>query len=45
MNGQTGKFVGDLPVDKKAYVKYLAAFFALFTSLSLLGLFLLSLII
>ena len=22
MNGQTGKFVGDLPVDKKAYWKY-----------------------
>ena len=23
MNGQTGKFVGDLPVDKKAYRKWL----------------------
>ena len=23
MNGQTGKFVGDLPVDKKAYLRYL----------------------
>lgn len=24
MNGQTGKFVGDLPLDKKAYAKWLA---------------------
>ena len=23
MNGQTGKFVGDLPVDKQAYGKWL----------------------
>ena len=23
MNGQTGKFVGDLPLDKKAYWKWL----------------------
>ena len=23
MNGQTGKFVGDLPVDKGAYMKWL----------------------
>jgi hypothetical protein len=23
MNGQTGKFAGDLPLDKKAYVKWL----------------------
>ena len=25
MNGQTGKFVGDLPVDKGIYAKYFAA--------------------
>lgn len=34
MNGQTGKFVGDLPVDKGLYVKYLlggAAIFSLIT--------------
>ena len=45
MNGQTGKFVGDLPVDKKAYFLYLAAFFGLFNAIAMLGLFLLSLII
>jgi hypothetical protein len=45
MNGQTGKFVGDLPVDKKAYFLYLAAFFGLFTAIAMLGLFILSLII
>lgn len=28
MNGQTGKFVGNLPCDKKAYFKYLTAVFA-----------------
>lgn len=28
MNGQTGKFVGDLPVDKKAYLRWLAGLFA-----------------
>lgn len=44
MNGQTGKFVGNLPLDKKAYVKWLligagiasAAVFAVMTLLSLL---------
>ena len=42
MNGQTGKFVGNLPVDKKAYYKYLfgltagisAVVFGLLTALS-----------
>ena len=29
MNGQTGKFVGDLPVDKGIYAKYFAAIAAL----------------
>ena len=28
MNGQTGKFVGDLPVDKGAYWKYFGSIFA-----------------
>ncbi len=28
MNGQTGKFVGDLPMDKKAFFKYLGLWFA-----------------
>lgn len=28
MNGQTGKFVGDLPVDNKLAAKYFAGFFA-----------------
>lgn len=44
MNGQTGKFVGNLPLDKKAYVKWLlliaaasaVGLFALLTLLSLL---------
>lgn len=45
MNGQTGKLVGDLPVDKKAYFKYLFGFFGLFTAATLLGLFLLSLLL
>ena len=26
MNGQTGKFVGDLPLDKQAYKKYFIIF-------------------
>ena len=42
MNGQTGKFVGNLPMDKKAYYKYLfgstvgisAVIFGLLTLLS-----------
>ena len=28
MNGQTGKFVGDLPIDKGAYWKYFGGIFA-----------------
>ncbi len=28
MNGQTGKFVGNLPMDISAFIKYLALFFA-----------------
>lgn len=31
MNGQTGKFVGDLPVDKGAYWKYFGIFAAVFS--------------
>ncbi len=31
MNGQTGKFVGDLPLDKKAYAKW---FFGIFAAVS-----------
>lgn len=31
MNGQTGKFVGDLPVDKGAYKKYFATYTGIFT--------------
>lgn len=30
MNGQTGKFVGDLPLDKAAYWKWVASFTAIF---------------
>lgn len=30
MNGQTGKFVGDLPVDKRAYWKWLGALSAVY---------------
>ena len=30
MNGQTGKFVGDLPLDKRAYNRWLLSFTALF---------------
>lgn len=32
MNGQTGKFVGDLPVDKGAYWKYFAKYTGIFTA-------------
>lgn len=32
MNGQTGKFVGDLPVDKKAYMKYLFGLAGIFSA-------------
>lgn len=31
MNGQTGKFVGDLPLDKKAYYKMLGIYTAIFS--------------
>ena len=30
MNGQTGKFVGELPLDKKAYWKYWGMFSGIF---------------
>lgn len=36
MNGQTGKFVGDLPVDNGKYFKYLAAFTGIFSVISYL---------
>lgn len=32
MNGQTGKFVGDLPMDKGAYKRWLLGFTALFSA-------------
>ena len=35
MNGQTGKFVGDLPVDKRAYTKWLLGLTAVFGAVSL----------
>lgn len=34
MNGQTGKFVGDLPVDKGLYGKYFAGIFAAATAVA-----------
>lgn len=34
MNGQTGKFVGDLPLDKKAYWKWWSALTAIVSTLS-----------
>ena len=42
MNGQTGKFVGDLPVDRKAYWLWWLLFFAIFGVLAffILGFFL-----
>lgn len=43
MNGQTGKFVGDLPVDKAAAAKWLAVLTAIFSVVSYLGVFLLDL--
>ena len=45
MNGQTGKFVGDLPMDKGAFIKYLSLFFGISASVSMLGLYLLSLLL
>ncbi len=44
MNGQTGKFVGDLPLDKKAYAKWLCIWTAIFSSVALAFQFVLSLI-
>ena len=41
MNGQTGKFVGNLPVDKKKYWLFFTMFFAIFGALALALLFLL----
>lgn len=41
MNGQTGKFVGDLPMDKKAYLRYFLMFFAGITAAALAALWLL----
>ena len=32
MNGQTGKFVGDLPMDKGAYCRKLFAMAGIFTA-------------
>ena len=40
MNGQTGKFVGDLPLDKKAYWRWLAALTAIFGALAFAVIFL-----
>lgn len=34
MNGQTGKFVGDLPVDNVAYLKYLGVLTGIFSLIS-----------
>ncbi|MBR5135260.1 MAG: hypothetical protein IKV35_06650 [Clostridia bacterium] len=34
MNGQTGKFVGDLPLDKKAYWKWFFGLTGIFTALT-----------
>lgn len=44
MNGQTGKFVGNLPLDKKAYAGYFASFFAGLSAISFLALWLISLL-
>ncbi len=41
MNGQTGKFVGNLPVDKKKYWLFWLMFFGIFGALAILILFLL----
>lgn len=41
MNGQTGKFVGDLPLDKRAYWKYFTMIFGIVTALALGALWLL----
>jgi len=44
MNGQTGKFVGDLPMDKAAYWKWLGGLTAAFGAVAYLILFLLNLL-
>ncbi|NLX64710.1 MAG: hypothetical protein GX022_08070 [Clostridiaceae bacterium] len=44
MNGQTGKFVGDLPLDKAAYWKWLVGLTAAFGAFTYLALFLLRLL-
>ena len=36
MNAQTGKFVGDLPVDKGAYWKYLLLYGGIFAAVAYL---------
>ncbi len=36
MNGQTGKIVGDMPMDKGLFVKYLLSFTAAFSAISFL---------
>ncbi len=41
MNGQTGKFVGDLPMDRKAYWRWWAIWTGLLSAGCVLGLFLL----
>lgn len=43
MNGQTGKFVGNLPMDKGAYARYFGLIFGAVTALALGALWLLSL--
>lgn len=43
MNGQTGRFVGDLPMDKKAYARYFGIVFGAVTALALGALWLLAL--
>ena len=45
MNGQTGKLVGDLPVDKGLFWTYLFKWGSLFTGISVLIMFLVNLII
>jgi hypothetical protein len=36
MNGQTGKFIGDLPVDKKIYIKWLLSLTGIASAVSFL---------
>ena len=44
MNGQTGKFVGDLPVDKSVAVKWMLGLTAVFSVLTYGGVYLLHLV-